>query len=221
LIIAPQFIPLWLNLLVGTGMLVCIATAVWFAPWSSVQAATNRQHVLLGGLLALLLLWLLSFEVTEGVSIHLLGVTSLTLIIGWRLTIAGGTLVLIALFWFEQHSMSSAPLAWFFSLMVPASVTRLLVFVLRRHGFRNLFVYMLGAGFGGGLLSMLAAAALTLPVFWLIGQSDWLTAGLEHWPFVLLLMFPEGFINGMVITAFTVFYPDVVKTFDDDFYLSE
>jgi uncharacterized membrane protein len=221
LIIATQFIPLWLNLLFGIGMFFCVAGAAWTAPWSALGKATERQHVLLGGLLALLLLWLLSFEVTEGVSIHLLGVTSLTLIVGWRFTLLGGTLVLFAHLLLVQHSMQAAPLAWFFSLMVPATVTRLLAHVLRRHGFRNLFVYMLGAGFGGGLLSMLAAAALTLPVFWLIGQSDWLTAGLENWPFVLLLMFPEGFINGMVITAFTVFYPDVVKTFDDDFYLSE
>jgi len=35
-----------------------------------------------------------------------------------------------------------------------------------------------------------------------------------------LLLFPEGFINGMVITALTVFYPDLVKTFDDEHYFS-
>ena len=221
MIVTAELIPLWLNLLLGVGMLLTLAGVAWMAQWSALRAATNRQHVLLGGLLALLLLWLLSFDVTNGVSIHLLGVTSLTLIVGWRFTIVGGTLVLFAYLWMEQQSMLAAPLAWLFSLLIPATVTRLLAHLLRRHGFRNLFVYMLGAGFGGGVLSMLIASLLTLPVFWLMGQTDWLAAALANWPFVLLLMFPEGFINGMLVTAFTVFYPDVVKTFDDDFYLSE
>ena len=50
---------------------------------------------------------------------------------------------------------------------------------------------------------------------------EFATHTLDSWPFVLLLMFPEAFINGMVVTAFTVFYPDVVKTFDDDYYLND
>jgi uncharacterized membrane protein len=32
-------------------------------------------------------------------------------------------------------------------------------------------------------------------------------------------MLGAGFGGGMLITALTVFYPDVVKTFDDDYYL--
>jgi uncharacterized membrane protein len=78
---------------------------------------------------------------------------------------------------------------------------------------------MLGAGFGGGLLSVLALGVLALPTFWVMGQSEWLTLALDNWAFILLLMFPEGFINGMLVTAFTVFYPDVVKSFSEDFYL--
>lgn len=222
MVVAADLIPLWLTLGIGLAALLCLLTAVWTAPWPALRAATERQHVLLGGLVALLLLWwLLSLEVTDGITIHLLGVTSLTLIVGWRLTILGGTLVLFAYLWLEQQALSAAPLAWLFSLLVPATVTRVLVHVLRRYGFRNLFVYLLGAGFGGGLLSMLTAALLTVPVFWLLGQADWLRAMQENWPFLLLLMFPEGFINGMLVTAFTVFYPEVVKTFDDEYYLEE
>ncbi len=175
--------------------------------------------MLLGGLLALLFLWLLSFQVIAGVWIHLLGVTSLTLIVGWRFTILGATLVLFVFLWWQQQSMLAAPLAWLFSVLVPATTTRLLVHFLRIHALRNLFVYMLGAGFGGGLLSVLVLGILALPTFWVIGQPEWITLSLDNWAFILLLMFPEGFINGMLVTAFTVFYPDVVKSFNEDFYL--
>ena len=80
---------------------------------------------------------------------------------------------------------------------------------------------MLGAGFGGGLLSVLLVAVTALPVLWLIGQHGWVGQALANWPLILLMMFPEGFINGMIVTTLTVFYPDLVKTFDDGFYLGD
>ena len=80
---------------------------------------------------------------------------------------------------------------------------------------------MLGAGFGGGLLAALAMALAALALLWLSGQQDWVTAALANWPLIFLLMFPEGFINGMIVTTLTVFYPDLVKTFDERHYLED
>jgi len=219
MIVAADLIPFWLNLITGLTMLVCVTWAGVTAPWAALWAVSERQHVLLGGLLALLFLWLLSFQVVAGVWIHLLGVTSLTLIVGWRFTVVGATLVLLVFLGWQQQSLLAAPLAWLFSVLIPATTTRLLVHFLRTPALRNLFVYMLGAGFGGGLLSVLVLGCLALPTFWVMGQAEWLELAVDNWAFILLLMFPEGFINGMLVTAFTVFYPDVVKTFNDDFYL--
>jgi uncharacterized membrane protein len=80
---------------------------------------------------------------------------------------------------------------------------------------------MLGGGFCGGILSMLAMAVGSLLVFWLIDAGDWLQAALENWALISLVLFPEGFINGMLITTLTVFYPQLVKTFDDNHYLGD
>ena len=85
----------------------------------------------------------------------------------------------------------------------------------------NLFLYLLGVGFGGGILAMLMMVAMVLPLLWLIGQQAWVELALDSWPMVLLVLFPEGFINGMAVTTLTVFYPQLVKTFDDEFYLGE
>ena len=71
------------------------------------------------------------------------------------------------------------------------------------------------------MLSVLVSALAALPLFWLMGQHDWVTACLANWPFITLLLFPEGFINGMIVTTLTVFYPGLVKTFDDGFYLGD
>jgi uncharacterized membrane protein len=86
---------------------------------------------------------------------------------------------------------------------------------------RNLFVYTLGGGFGGGVLSFLAVALLALPLLWLAGQAELVRQALEGWPVIVLVLFPEGFINGMVVTAVCVFIPGAVKTFDDRFYFED
>lgn len=221
MIVAAAFIPIWINAALGVVMTICVVVVAVAAPWRALGAAPERQHVFLGGLVALLLLWLLTFQVIEGVWMHLLGVTSLTLIVGWRFAVLGATVVLTAYLWLRELSPLTAPLAWLFSVLVPATTTRWLAHLLRRHAFRNLFVYMLGAGFGGGVLTVLVLALLALPVFALMGQHDWVALSLEKWVFIALVMFPEGFINGMLVTAFTVFYPELVKTFDADFYLDD
>ena len=221
MVVAAHLVPFWLNVAVGLVMLICLAFATSTADWAALRAAPERQHVLLGGLVALLLLWLLTLRVVEDLWIHLLGVTSLTLIVGWRFAILGATLVLFAYLWFEGQPLAAVPLSWLFSVLLPATTTRGLAHFLRMHGFRNLFVYMLGAGFGGGVLSVLVLALTALPVFWLVGRPEWIGRALENWAFIFLVLFPEGFINGMLVTAFTVFYPDLVKTFDDDYYLDD
>jgi len=41
----------------------------------------------------------------------------------------------------------------------------------------------------------------------------------ELFGYLLLVMFPEAFINGTVIAALIVFHPDWVETFNTDRYL--
>jgi uncharacterized membrane protein len=218
-IVAPHLLPAWAILGAAVLMAVVVGAAAATAPWRALRAAPARQHLLFGGMIALLLLWLLTIRVSEGVWIHLLGITTLTMIVGWRFTVLGASFVLVAHLLLLGIPVSAAPVAWVFSVALPATATRLLVHGLRRHGAKNLFIYLLGAGFGGGLACVALIALASLPFLWLIGQPRWLAAAVENAPLLWLLMFPEGFINGMLVTAFTVFFPGGVKTFDEAFYL--
>jgi uncharacterized membrane protein len=58
-------------------------------------------------------------------------------------------------------------------------------------------------------------------LLWISGQQEWFEQAIANWPMIFLLLFPEGFINGMLVTTLTVFYPDLVKTFDDRHYLAD
>ena len=219
MIIDPALLPVWLTAACGAILLASLTVAIRRAPWRALLAAPERQHVLLGGSVGLLLLWLGNIEVTEGIRLHLLAVTCTTMILGLPLTLIGGTVALAAQLSLQGVSLAALPVAWLPTLAVPAVASRLLVHWLRRHAPKNLFLYLLGAGFGGGMASVLASALCALLLFALLRRFDLVADAVGGATLVVLMMFPEGFLNGMIITAVTVFRPDLVKTFDDEFYL--
>ena len=221
MVIDGELIPTWLS---GSLWLLLVATcllALRYADWRAVTQVPARLHLLLGGALFCVVLKLLSVRVIPGLWLHFLGIPTLTLILGWRFAVLSGTLAVLVHTALIGQGTASIPTAWLLSVAVPATVSRYLVFRLRKLKFRNLFIYMLGAGFGGGILSVLALAATALPLFWVIDQRAWVTDALSNWPLISLLLFPEGFINGMVVTTLTVFYPQLVKTFDERHYLDD
>ncbi len=218
--LSAQLIPAYLSALLLCLMSLVCAACLWTANWTAVRQVPSRAHLLFGGAIACLGLWLISFTVIEGVRVHFLGMTALTLILGWRFAILAGSAAVLAHTLAIGQSVTSIPATWLLTVAVPATISRWLVYQLRNTRAQNLFVYMLGAGFGGGALSSLAATVTAVGLLWLAGQQTLVHQALENWPAALLLLFPEGFINGMVISALTVFYPDLLKTFDDEHYLS-
>jgi uncharacterized membrane protein len=211
----------WLLVLAGVGMLLMQALALRHAQWSALRSEPRRMHLVAGGAVAALLLWLLNIHLVDGVILHFLGVTTLTLVVGWSFTVLAGTCSLAAFFVLQDQSWSAFPLSVCLTVIVPATVTRLLLRALYRPTLQHPFVYILGAGFAGGGLVVLVLALLSLLLLWLSGQDAYLDSAREWWPLLFLLMFSEAFINGMCVSALAIFYPDWMKTFDDRFYLDD
>lgn len=83
----------------------------------------------------------------------------------------------------------------------------------------NPFVFFLGSGFFGGMVSLAApifASAALLLVFEV--QPGWVIWK-DYLALLPLILFPEGFINGAVMTALAVWHPQWVRSFDDEDYL--
>lgn len=219
--IAGDLIPHGIAIGLWVLLLLCCASAWRLADWHALLSVPARLHLIFGAVLFCLVLWLLSVRVIDGLWLHFLGMTSVTLLLGARFALLAGTAALALLTPLIGESWPGLSPAWLLTVAIPVAVSRLLVHALRKLKSRNLFIYLLGAGFGGGLLSVLAVAAAALPLLWLIGQGAWVGSALESWPLISLMLFPEGFINGMVVTTLTVFYPQVMKTFDDSHYLDE
>jgi uncharacterized membrane protein len=214
-------VPSWLSLTLWIAMVVTLSLAAMYADWRALYRVPARVHLLLGGAAFCVVLWLLSVRVIEGLWLHFLGMTTLTLILGWRFALLAGSSAIVVHTVLIGQGAAALPVAWLLTVVIPATVSRYLVHRLRQLQSQNLFIYLLGAGFGGGLLSVLAVATAALPLFWLIGQQQWAGDALASWPLISLMLFPEGFINGMLVTTLTVFYPQTMRTFDESYYLDD
>ena len=185
------------------------AAALLSAPWRALLASNQRQHVFLACALALPLLWMMRFEVPGGAHLHLLGMTTLTLMFGWQLALvlgaaAGAVLVIV-----DAWSLGSLAPNLVLCALLPVAVTLVMLGAANRLSRTNLFVYLLGVAFAGGSAALLAPMLLG---GWLQGP------GFDH-AVTLLLVFPEGFLNGTLVTALAVFHPRILRTFDDERYL--
>ena len=196
-----------------------VVVALRRANWRALHADPRRMHIIGGGAVACLLLWLMNIHLVDGLILHFLGVTTLTLVIGWSFTILAASLALSGFFALQGLDWSSLGLSLSLSVLVPALLTRGLARLLYRPTLRHPFVYFLGAGFAGGGLVVLSVSMIAVLLFWLAGVDAYVEAAAEWWPLIFMIMFSEGFLNGMCISALAVFHPDWVKTFDDRFYL--
>ncbi len=190
-----------------TSLLLAIASA----PWRQLLTHRERQSALGLAIATLPMLWSMSPGLPGGVGFQLLGMTTVSLIFGWQLAIVTGSIAGLVLLIVGTWQPGALPVNLALVVLVPVSVTMAVLAganLLRR---TNLFVYMLGVGFFGSMLALLAS----LWVGTLLLEPD-----LDH-ALVLLLTFPEGFLNGTLISALTVFYPDIVRTYDDVRYLGK
>ncbi len=215
MLIDPALIPApleWFFLVLAAPLLLC---AAWTAPWRAVLAAPVRQHLLMGAVFCTVSLWLLTVKAADGLWLHFLGSATVTLIVGWRFAMLVGAAALMVYLPLLDLPLTAFAPALVLGVAVPGTAVRLLLSGLMKAPSRNLFVFMLGAGFGGGIVSIIATLSVTIPVFALIGQVDWIESSARNWPMVALIAFPEGFMNGMVITVFSVFHPQLVKALDE------
>jgi uncharacterized membrane protein len=220
--IPTYLLPGWFFIAATGCALAALLTALRSAHWQALLDEPGRMHLVAGGAVACLLLWLLNIRLVDGQLImHFLGVTTLTLVVGWSFCVLAGSAALVGFFLLKGLAWEAYPVSLLLTVLVPATLTRLLARLLYRPRLRHPFIYILGAGFAGGGLVVLAIALVSVTLFALAGLDGWVAAALEWWPLVFLIMFSEAFINGMCVSALAIFHPDAMKTFDDRFYLDE
>lgn len=212
--------PMLLSAAHGLALLVLLA-ALWQSPWRALFSVAARQHVFFAGVFSLVVLWAMAFHPAPGITLHYLGMTTATLLFGWALASLAGALALLVLVLLRQAALDVLPLSWLLTAVVPALTVTGLLWLLERSRIRNLFVFLLGVGFAGAMVTTLVLALTGLAVLALAGQPALVAAAIEHAPLLLLLLFSEGFLNGAATSTITVYFPQMVRGFNEERFLGE
>ncbi|EGG99419.1 putative membrane protein [gamma proteobacterium IMCC2047] len=221
MIFAPDFFPLWLLLLTSTVGALGFLLALIKAPWQLIARHSERQHLVFGASILLGLFWIMRVEALEILTFHPLVMTAITLMLGWHFAMLAGAVAQLVLLVAGFDHWSMIGVNYLVTAMVPASLSFGIVQLCQRLPFKNLFVFLFGAGFLGAALCSAAVAVVTVSLLLLAGYDLSMKEIAREAPILLILMFPEGFINGTIVTALTVFKPHLMKTFNEDVYFGD
>ncbi|MGU9853400.1 energy-coupling factor ABC transporter permease [Pseudomonas koreensis] len=205
------------------GWLIYLPVLLWAvvrAPWVELFSDSRRQHLLFGTVFALFLLWLVRRDFDTGVSYHFIGMTAVTLLLDWPLAIVGGLIAQLGLVLLGRQDLAAVGVNGTLLILLPVLITEGVAILVERAQPRNPFVYIFCSGFFAAALSALLCLTLSLGLLWydgLFAMPEWLE---DFIGYLWLLIFPEAFINGMVISALVVFSPEWLETFNRTRYLS-
>lgn len=199
----------------SAGILV---VALLRAPWHNFRD-TGFQHVFFGSCVAAFFLWLLRAGIVPAIPIHLLCLTTITLMFGVPLAIVAAATLSVAMCLAGIETWQSLPLAFLAYGVVPVFISWAMFIASRRYLPPNPFIYIFVCAFFGAAASMLAAVLVNSAL--LVGSEQVSFTQLrESYLLILpLLMFPEAFINGMIVTGLVAFKPNWIPSFDDRIYL--
>lgn len=232
ILLPPNSLLFWSSSLI---MLMALAVALRYAPWQLLFAEQSRQHFLYGTILVLAFIWMLQIKMKGVVAFHPLLMTVVTMLFGWSLSLLIGffSLIILELFQFAlrsavmgpdiawtQFMLSTIPVDFCLSILVPVTWALLVIGMVNRWRFKNPFTYFWGVGFFGAMVSCLLTGLAAILLFELTVSKTELLSVKDNFIVFVVMTFPEGFINGSVATMFTVFWPEILKTYRDDWYLS-
>jgi uncharacterized membrane protein len=194
--------------------------ALWRSPWVELFTDSRRQHLLFGTVFALFLLWLVRRDFDTGVSYHFIGMTAVTLLLDWPLAILGGLVAQIGLLALGRQDLAAMGVNGLLLIALPVLVTEACSIVVERAQPKNPFVYIFCSGFFAAALAALMCLMGGIGLLWFEGifaMPEWLG---DFIGYLWLIIFPEAFINGVIITALVVFSPEWLETFNRTRYLS-
>ena len=169
----------------------------------------------LATLLVLPVLWSLPLWHPGQLQLQWSGACLVELCLGWPLAVP--TLALVGL---ATALVSQAPWPVVLDLtlwqgLVPATILLLIGTGLRRHAPHHPFVYVLGRGFLGTVVSLFASSLLAGAAGHSLPQVGTELAWVAHW----LMAWGDAFITGMMAAIFVAFRPQWLATWSDRLYL--
>ncbi|HHX8560840.1 TPA: energy-coupling factor ABC transporter permease [Vibrio diabolicus] len=187
--------------------------------WPKLEKEKAFQHLVFATLFFFSILWATQAGVKEGLQIHFLALTTLTMMYGWLMAFLISIPAMLVNHLLHDVSLLQLPTSLVLSALLPIFISYL-VFLLSYHYLpRNIFVFIFVAGFFNGAIT--GSLHLLINSFYhlSVGHYDWETIQHNYFIFVPLLAFPEGLLNGMSLAVLTVFKPEWLRVFSDRDYI--
>ena len=204
--------------LIGILYGLALFYALRLAPWRRLRDS-EQLHVFFGSILVLILLWHMRVDMRPGLTFHLLGVTALTLMVGWSLAVIAATLALTAVTFNTTGSWDSFSVNAMIGGVIPISLTQIMLILIRWYLPKHFFVYVLVNGFLTAGFVGIATGYLVTGLLVTSGAYSFAELNQTFLPFFPLMFLPEAVLNGWVIVLLVAFRPQWVYSFSDEQYL--
>lgn len=198
---------------------VVLIAALWTAPWYKVRKDRAAQHVFLGACVFLAALWSLKAGLEGGIAFHLLGMTFITLMFGFQFALIAAILATLVITVNGSAGWDVFALNVLLMGAVPAAITAVFQMLWTRIAPKHFFVYILVNGFLTAAIVSMCTILLIVTLLAVSGTYDWYIIQRDYLILLPLLMFPEAFLNGFILTFLVINKPHWLATFSDEEYL--
>ncbi|CZF83961.1 energy-coupling factor ABC transporter permease [Grimontia marina] len=202
----------------------CFLVSLWLCRsplgWQKMRTEKDYQHLVFASGIILFCLWALKAGISEGLDIHFLGMTVLTLCHGPRIAIWISVIPLALMVGFGLLPFVDVGLYAFTTAVLSALVSYAIFLLSYRYLSHHLFIYIFIAGFLNAAFTIVFHLCTVSTGYWVSGLHGWDTILDNYLTLALLIWFPEGLLNGMAVTLMAVYRPHWLRTFYDREYLS-
>ena len=192
--------------------------AIRHAQWWRLRNSADL-NVLFGMTMAVAVLWVFRAGFYQGLSLHLLGATLLTLMFSWAFALMSMSVVILITSLFMQDGMLAFGMNALLFGAFPVGFSFLIYRNVDRYLPNHFFIYIFLNAFFGAALTIAVVGLASAGVLYLADVYTMEHLSYNFLRYLPLLMFPEAFITGMLMTLFVLYYPQWVTTFDDLRYL--
>lgn len=206
--------------LVGS-LLIWVGLLIWAfktAPWYKVQDDKGAQHVLLAAAFIVLLIWQFGASLGEGITFHFLMMTTITLMFGPQFALMAMSLAILGVTFESGLGFMSLGINAVLMGVIPIFIT----WWMARWAFakldHNIFVFVFFNAFLSAAVGVVTSLGLAATILYAAEVHSVEVLNQSFIPFIPLMATPEGFLNGMLMTAFILFKPQWVSSFSDREY---
>jgi uncharacterized membrane protein len=179
------------------------------------------QHLVFGSAACVFILWMFRTGIYDGLNVHFLWLSALTLLLGFRWAIFSATIALLGVTIFGKESIDMLGINFLLGVLAPISLTYG-IYSLTFHKLpRHIFTYIFLCAFIPGALTIALKMMALSGYFYLDGMYSWHIIEDNYLMISTLMVFPEAMFNGMTITLLIIYKPEWVYTFYDKLYLDK